>query len=115
MNWASIGPFLECWLKDTLPNAQIEMPYALRLDGDMYGRTIEALDALHHKVSLDGFVIVDELRAQALRGGGRRVQRSIPDPRSAARPRRNRRVVTCGRGAGSWHVRLIPATRASRW
>jgi O-methyltransferase len=59
MNWASIGPFLECWLKDTLPNARIEMLYALRLDGDMYGRTIAALDALHHKVPLDGFVIVE--------------------------------------------------------
>jgi O-methyltransferase len=59
MNWASIGPFLECWLKDTLPNARIEMLYALRLDGDMCGRTIAALDALYHKVSLDGFVIVE--------------------------------------------------------
>lgn len=60
MNWASIGPFIECWLKDTLPNAQIEMPCALRLDGDMYGRTIEAPNALYHKVSPGGFVIVDD-------------------------------------------------------
>jgi O-methyltransferase/8-demethyl-8-(2,3-dimethoxy-alpha-L-rhamnosyl)tetracenomycin-C 4'-O-methyltransferase len=32
----------------------------LRLDGDMYESTIEALDALYHKVSYGGFVIVDD-------------------------------------------------------
>jgi len=52
--------FLEGWFKDTLPNAPIEQLAILRLDGDMYESTIEALDALYHKVSYGGFVIVDD-------------------------------------------------------
>ena len=32
----------------------------LRLDGDMYESTIQALDAIYAKVSPGGFVIVDD-------------------------------------------------------
>lgn len=52
--------FLEGWFKDTLPEAPIDRLAVLRLDGDMYQSTIEALDALYHKVSFGGFVIVDD-------------------------------------------------------
>jgi O-methyltransferase len=52
--------FLEGWFKDTLPDAPIDQLAVLRLDGDMYESTIEALDALYHKVSYGGFVIVDD-------------------------------------------------------
>jgi O-methyltransferase len=52
--------FLEGWFKDTLPQAAIEKLAVLRLDGDMYESTYEALDALYHKVSHGGFVIVDD-------------------------------------------------------
>lgn len=52
--------FLEGWFKDTLPTASIEKLAILRLDGDMYESTIQALDALYHKVSPGGFVIVDD-------------------------------------------------------
>jgi O-methyltransferase len=52
--------FIEGWFKDTLPDAPIERLAVLRLDGDMYESTIEALDALYHKVSYGGFVIVDD-------------------------------------------------------
>jgi hypothetical protein len=52
--------FLEGWFKDTLAGAPIERLCVLRLDGDMYESTIEALDALYHKVSHGGFVIVDD-------------------------------------------------------
>jgi O-methyltransferase/8-demethyl-8-(2,3-dimethoxy-alpha-L-rhamnosyl)tetracenomycin-C 4'-O-methyltransferase len=52
--------FLEGWFKDTLPYAPIDQLAVLRLDGDMYESTIEALDALYHKVSYGGFVIVDD-------------------------------------------------------
>jgi O-methyltransferase len=52
--------FLEGWFKDTLPNAPIDRLAVLRLDGDMYESTIEALNALYHKVSYGGFVIVDD-------------------------------------------------------
>jgi hypothetical protein len=52
--------FLEGWFKDTLPQAPIERLAVLRLDGDMYESTIQALDALYHKVSPGGFVIIDD-------------------------------------------------------
>lgn len=52
--------FLEGWFKDTLPNAPIQKLAILRLDGDMYESTIQALDALYHKLSYGGFVVVDD-------------------------------------------------------
>jgi len=52
--------FLEGWFKDTLPSAPIDRLAVLRLDGDMYESTIQALDALYEKVSPGGFVIVDD-------------------------------------------------------
>ncbi len=55
--------FLPGWFEDTLPTAPIERIAVLRLDGDMYGSTIVALDALYPKVSTGGFVIVDDYGA----------------------------------------------------
>jgi O-methyltransferase len=52
--------FLKGWFKDTLPAAPIEKLAVLRLDGDMYESTIQALDALYDKLSPGGFVIVDD-------------------------------------------------------
>lgn len=52
--------FLEGWFKDTLPDAPIDQLAVLRLDGDMYESTMQALDALYHKLSYGGFVIVDD-------------------------------------------------------
>jgi O-methyltransferase len=52
--------FLEGWFKDTLPGAPIQKLAVLRLDGDMYESTIQGLEALYHKVSPGGFVIVDD-------------------------------------------------------
>lgn len=52
--------FLEGWFKDTLPVAPIDQLAVLRLDGDLYESTIQALDALYRKVPYGGFVIVDD-------------------------------------------------------
>jgi O-methyltransferase len=52
--------FLEGWFKDTLPGAPIDRLSILRLDGDMYESTTQAITALYHKVSRGGFVIVDD-------------------------------------------------------
>jgi O-methyltransferase len=57
--------FLEGWFKDTLPSAPIENLAVLRLDGDMYESTIQALEALYHKVSRGGAVIVDDFQISA--------------------------------------------------
>lgn len=52
--------FLEGWFSDTLPNAPIERLAVLRIDGDMYGSTMDVLESLYPKVSVGGFVIVDD-------------------------------------------------------
>ena len=55
--------FLPGWFKDTLASAPIEELAVLRLDGDMYSSTIEALDALYPKLTSGGFCIVDDYGA----------------------------------------------------
>lgn len=52
--------FLEGWFKDTLPNAPIKQLAVLRLDGDMYESTIQALESLYDRLSPGGFVIIDD-------------------------------------------------------
>ena len=52
--------FLKGWFCDTLPTAPIETLAILRLDGDLYSSTMDALDNLFPKVSKGGFVIVDD-------------------------------------------------------
>jgi GT2 family glycosyltransferase len=52
--------FLKGWFKDTLPSACVDRLAVLRLDGDMYESTMDALGALYDKVVPGGFVIVDD-------------------------------------------------------
>jgi len=52
--------FIEGWFSDTLHKAPIERLAILRLDGDMYTSTMDALSALYSKVSPGGFVIIDD-------------------------------------------------------
>ena len=52
--------FLKGWFKDTLPVAPITRLAILRLDGDMYSSTMDALRSLYDKVSSGGYVIVDD-------------------------------------------------------
>jgi O-methyltransferase len=52
--------FLPGWFRDTLPSASINRLAILRLDGDLYESTMDALSALYHKVSPGGFIIVDD-------------------------------------------------------
>lgn len=55
--------FLKGWFSETLPNAPIQRLAVLRLDGDMYESTMDALVNLYDKVSPGGFVIVDDYGA----------------------------------------------------
>jgi len=55
--------FLQGWFQETLPDAPIEQLALLRLDGDMYQSTWEALEALYKKLAPGGFVIVDDYGA----------------------------------------------------
>lgn len=52
--------FLPGWFRDTLPSAPIERLAVLRLDGDMYESTMDALVALYPRLSVGGYVIVDD-------------------------------------------------------
>jgi O-methyltransferase len=52
--------FLEGWFSDTLPRAPIERLALMRLDGDMYSSTMDALVNLYPKLSIGGYVIVDD-------------------------------------------------------
>ena len=52
--------FLPGWFKDTLPDAPIDRIALLRLDGDLYESTIQALDALYPRLSPGGFCIIDD-------------------------------------------------------
>jgi len=51
---------LEGWFSDTLPDAPIDALSVLRLDGDLYESTMDALEHLEPRVSPGGFVIVDD-------------------------------------------------------
>lgn len=75
--------FLVGWFEDTLAEAPIDRLAILRLDGDMYSSTMQALQALYDKVSVGGYVIVDDygaLPACAKATEDFRVQRGITDP-----------------------------------
>lgn len=52
--------FLAGWFKDTLPSAPIDQLAVIRLDGDLYESTMDALCALYPKLSVGGWLIVDD-------------------------------------------------------
>ncbi len=52
--------FLKGWFNETLPTAPIEKLSVLRLDGDMYESTMDALVNLYPKLSVGGYIIVDD-------------------------------------------------------
>jgi O-methyltransferase len=57
--------FLPGWFAETLPDAPVDQLAILRLDGDLYTSTRDVLDALYDRVSVGGYVIVDDYGAFA--------------------------------------------------
>lgn len=55
--------FLPGWFSDTLPTAPIERLAVLRVDGDMYGSTMDVLTSLYSKVAPGGYIIIDDYGA----------------------------------------------------
>lgn len=55
--------FLKGWFSDTLPRAPIKSLAILRMDGDYYSSTMDALNNLYPKLSVGGYVIVDDYGA----------------------------------------------------
>jgi O-methyltransferase len=55
--------FLPGWFEDTLPTAPVERISIMRLDGDMYDSTMVSLRSLYPKLSVGGYVIIDDYHA----------------------------------------------------
>lgn len=55
--------FIKGWFSDTLSKSNIESISILRLDGDYYSSTIDALNGLYEKVSIGGYIIIDDYNA----------------------------------------------------
>lgn len=94
-NFASYGlldgqvQFLKGWFKDTLPSAKIERLAILRVDGDMYESTMDALKSLYPKLSVGGYVIIDDVGA-------------VPGSKKAVRDFRQRHGITAEVEAIDW-------------
>jgi O-methyltransferase len=61
--------FLVGWFKDTLPTAPIEVLSVMRLDGDMYESTWQAIEVLYPKLSPGGFCIIDDYGSHQSQAG----------------------------------------------
>ena len=59
--------FLKGWFEDTLPTAPMSQLAVIRLDGDMYGSTMIALQNLYPKLSPGGFCIIDDYALKGCR------------------------------------------------
>jgi O-methyltransferase len=68
--------FLEGWFADTLPTVADRTWSVARLDGDMYQSTIDALTNLYPRLSVGGFLIVDDYNFEPCR-------RAVHDYRTA--------------------------------
>jgi hypothetical protein len=67
--------FLKGWFRDTLAEAPITKLALLRLDGDLYESTMDALVPLYPKLSPGGFVIIDDYNLEMC-------QKAVQDYRS---------------------------------
>lgn len=70
--------FVVGWFKDTLPTAPVERLALMRLDGDMYESTWQAIESLYPKLSPGGFCIVDDYGSHRSQAG-----RAVHDFRAA--------------------------------
>ncbi len=68
--------FVKGWFRDTLSTIPAERFALIRLDGDLYEFTIQALDALYPKLSPGGFCIIDDYAIPAC-------QQAVADYRKA--------------------------------
>jgi O-methyltransferase len=75
--------FLAGWFKDTLPGLTEQTWAVIRLDGDMYESTIDGIANLYPRLSVGGWVIVDDYKTiEACRRAidDYRAQNGIDDP-----------------------------------
>jgi len=74
--------FVEGWFKDTLPTLRGNKFSLLRLDGDMYESTMDALTNLYDGLTGGGFIIIDDWTLTGCRQAvlDFRKERGIADP-----------------------------------
>jgi O-methyltransferase len=75
--------FLKGWFKDTLPNGPFNKLSLIRVDGDMYESTMDALVNTYHKLSKGGYLLVDDyggIEAARKAVDDFRKQNNITDP-----------------------------------
>jgi len=74
--------FLPGWFSETLPAAPIERLSVLRLDGDLYESTLDAMNPLYPKLSPGGYVIIDDYLVPGCRAAvdEYRAEHGITDP-----------------------------------
>jgi len=73
--------FVKGWFRDTLPGLQDERWAVIRLDGDLYESTMDALTNLYPNLSVGGYVVIDDFGA--IQG----CRQAVEDYRSAHRIR----------------------------
>jgi hypothetical protein len=71
--------FLKGWFHETLPATPIDRLALVQIDGDLYGSTRDALDALYPKLSVGGFLVVDDY------GTHEQCRRAVDEYRAAQR------------------------------
>lgn len=59
--------FLKGWFSQTLPHAPFDRLAIARLDGDLYESTQDALTALYPKLSVGGYIIIDDFSLEPCR------------------------------------------------
>lgn len=52
--------FIKGWFSESLPKAPLSKIAVLRMDGDLYSSTMDALKNLYHRISPGGYVIADD-------------------------------------------------------
>lgn len=74
--------FVKGWFRDTLKILPAERISLLRLDGDMYESTIQALEPLYPKLSAGGFCVIDDYQWEMCRAAVHdyRSQHGISEP-----------------------------------
>jgi O-methyltransferase len=74
--------FLEGWFRDTLPTVRDHTWAVVRVDGDMYESTMDALENLYPGLSVGGYLIIDDFAHEPCRKAVEefRTARSIDEP-----------------------------------
>jgi O-methyltransferase len=59
--------FIKGWFHESLPQSPVRELSILRIDGDMYGSTLDALENLYDRLQCGGFCIVDDYALEGCR------------------------------------------------